>query len=127
VGAERERVRGRAETERKSKLGEGRNPRNLRLGEGGNLVVIVLPRVPVVQRLVNQRVHEGPHLNIERLVFYCQKKQRQHRTLHIQKDVLPYALCKLLCPVSAGLASIFQMDSPEEKCLYQYQQRYLCK
>ena len=37
--------------------------------------------------------------------------QRQHRTLHIQKDVLPYALCQLLCPVSAALASIFRMDS----------------
>ena len=35
--------------------------------------------------------------------------QRQHRTLHIQKDVLPYALCSLLCPVSAALASIFRM------------------
>ena len=31
------------------------------------------------------------------------KNQRQHRTLHIQKDVLPYALCYLLCPVSAAL------------------------
>ena len=37
--------------------------------------------------------------------------QRQHRTLHIQEDVLPYALCYSLCPVSAALASIFQMDS----------------
>ena len=26
--------------------------------------------------------------------------QRQHRTLHIQKDVLPYALCYLQCPAS---------------------------
>jgi hypothetical protein len=33
--------------------------------------------------------------------------QRQHRTLHIQEDVLPYALCWLLCPVSAARASIF--------------------
>ena len=24
------------------------------------------------------------------------KDQRQHRTLHIQKDVLPYALCQVL-------------------------------
>ena len=39
--------------------------------------------------------------------------QRQHRTLHVQKDVLPNALCKLLCPVSAALASIFQMDSSQ--------------
>ena len=30
--------------------------------------------------------------------------QRQHRTLHIQKDVLPYAWCWLLCPESAALA-----------------------
>jgi hypothetical protein len=39
------------------------------------------------------------------------KSQRQHRTLHTQKDVLPYALCQLLFPVSADLASIFRMDS----------------
>ena len=32
--------------------------------------------------------------------------QRQHRTLYIQKNVLPYALCYLLCPVSAALSSI---------------------
>ena len=38
-------------------------------------------------------------------------KQRHHRTLHIQKDVLPKALCSLLCPVPAALASIFRMDS----------------
>ena len=37
--------------------------------------------------------------------------QRQHRTLHVQKDVLPYALCYLLCPVAVALASIFRMDS----------------
>ena len=37
--------------------------------------------------------------------------QRQHRTLRIQKEVLPYALCQLMCPVSAALASMFQMDS----------------
>ena len=37
--------------------------------------------------------------------------RRQHRTLHIQKDVLPYALCSLLCPVPAAVASIFRMDS----------------
>ena len=35
------------------------------------------------------------------------KNQRQHRTLHIQKDVLPCALCWSLCLVSAALASIF--------------------
>jgi hypothetical protein len=40
-----------------------------------------------------------------------QNNQRLHRTLHIQKDVLPYALCKVLCPVSAALASIVRMDS----------------
>ena len=27
--------------------------------------------------------------------------QRRHRTLHVQTDVLPYALYWLLCPVSA--------------------------
>ena len=37
--------------------------------------------------------------------------QRQHRNLHIQKDVLRYALCLLLYPVSAALASIFWIDS----------------
>ena len=37
--------------------------------------------------------------------------RRQHRTLHIQKDVLPYALCWFLWPMSAALASIFRMDS----------------
>ena len=37
--------------------------------------------------------------------------QRHHRTLHIQKDVLPYALSYSLCPVSAALASISRMDS----------------
>ena len=36
------------------------------------------------------------------------EKQRQHRTLHVQKHVLPCALCWLLCPVSAALASIFR-------------------
>ena len=37
--------------------------------------------------------------------------QRQHRTLHIQNDVLPCALCLLLCPVSAALASISRMGN----------------
>ena len=37
--------------------------------------------------------------------------QRQHRTLHFQKVVLPYAVCQLLCPVPAALASIFRMNS----------------
>jgi hypothetical protein len=37
--------------------------------------------------------------------------QRQHRTLHIQKDVLPCALRQLLCPVSVALANLFRMDS----------------
>jgi hypothetical protein len=31
--------------------------------------------------------------------------RRQHRTLHIEKDVLPYAFCWLLCPAPAALAS----------------------
>ena len=42
--------------------------------------------------------------------------QRQHRTLRIQKDVLPYALCSLLCPVSAALPGIFWMDSITTSC-----------
>ena len=29
--------------------------------------------------------------------------QRQDRTWHIEKDVLPCALCYLLCPVSAAM------------------------
>jgi len=37
--------------------------------------------------------------------------QRLHRTVHAQKDVLPCALCKLLCPVSTALTSIFFIDS----------------
>ena len=41
----------------------------------------------------------------------CLNNQRQHCTLHVPQDVLPYALCWLLCPVSAALASIFRMDS----------------
>jgi len=45
------------------------------------------------------------------IVILLPTNQRQHRTLHIQKDVLPYALCQLLCPVPAALASIFRMDS----------------
>ena len=41
--------------------------------------------------------------------IFLPNKQRQHRTVHIQKDVLPYAWCYLLCPVSASLASFFRM------------------
>ena len=37
--------------------------------------------------------------------------QQQHHASHIQKDVLRYAFCLLLFPVSAALASIFWMDS----------------
>ena len=37
--------------------------------------------------------------------------QRQHRTLHIQKDALLYALCYSRCPVSADIASVSRMDS----------------
>ena len=50
-------------------------------------------------------------LLLAEIVMLLPNFQRQHRDLHIQKDVLPYALCKLLCPVSAALASIFRMDS----------------
>ena len=39
----------------------------------------------------------------------CNK--RQHRTFHIQKDVLPYASSSLPCHVSAALACMFRMDS----------------
>ena len=47
----------------------------------------------------------------ERLVSYCRINHRQHRTLHVQKDVLPCAVCQSPCPVSAALASIFRIDS----------------
>ena len=36
--------------------------------------------------------------------------QHQQRTLHVKEDVLPNALCLLLCPVSAALASICKID-----------------
>ena len=39
------------------------------------------------------------------------KNQRQHRTLNIQEDMLPYALCYFLCRVPAALARKFRMDS----------------
>ena len=45
------------------------------------------------------------------LISTLPNSQRQHRTLHIQKDVQPYAWCWLLCTVSDALASIFRMDS----------------
>ena len=44
--------------------------------------------------------------------------QRQHRTLHIQKDVLPYALCQLLWPVSAALASMAPTDNTEARGMF---------
>ena len=37
--------------------------------------------------------------------------QRQHRRLHVQQDLPPYAFCYWLCPVSAALAKISRMDS----------------
>ena len=63
-------------------------------------------------------LHVGEPSNIREMVLnafseigvFLPNNQR-HRTLHIQKDVLPYALCYLLCPVSAALASIFRIDS----------------
>ena len=30
--------------------------------------------------------------------------QRQHRSLHVEKDVLPYALCQLLCPIHKSVS-----------------------
>jgi hypothetical protein len=53
-----------------------------------------------------------------------QNNQRHHRTLHIQKDVLPYALCQLMSFVSAALASKQQVipTGPQRrsKCLLLY-------
>ena len=37
--------------------------------------------------------------------------QRQHHTVHFQIYVLPYALCWLMGPVPAALASIFRVGS----------------
>ena len=55
-----------------------------------------------------KKIDSPPPYNI---VFFLPNNQRQHRTLHVQMDVLSYALYRLLCPVSAALASIFRMDS----------------
>jgi len=49
----------------------------------------------------------GPPYILRDFGIFLPNNQRQHRTSHIQKDVLPYALCQLLCPVSAALASSF--------------------
>ena len=42
----------------------------------------------------------------ERLVIYCRTTSASTAPLHIQDGVLPYALCELVGPVSAALASI---------------------
>ena len=34
---------------------------------------------------------------VQEIGILLPNNQRQHRTLHIQKDLLPYALCYLLC------------------------------
>ena len=59
--------------------------------------------------------HQGSDLGRE-VGIILPNNQRQHRTLHIQKDELPYALCYLLCPVSAALAHIFRLDSISTSC-----------
>jgi hypothetical protein len=49
--------------------------------------------------------------------------QRQHRTLHTQRDVLPYALCYSLCPMSAALGfwhSTFSTGSIENIAFWRY-------
>ena len=49
------------------------------------------------------RAHHGDQPGEFREIgVFLPENPRQHRTLHIQKNVLPYALC----PVSAALASI---------------------
>ena len=57
-------------------------------------------------------------------MYFIADQQRQHRTLHVQKDVLPHVLRYSLCPVSAALAVISRMDSistsyknPQEICV----------
>ena len=42
-------------------------------------------------------------------------KQRQDRTLHIQKDVLPYALCSLLCRSCEYFPDGFDLHSKTER------------
>ena len=49
--------------------------------------------------------------------FLLPNNQRQQRTWHIQKDVLPYALCEFLCPMSTALASIYRMDLISASCV----------
>ena len=56
-------------------------------------------------------VERGGVLPRRKIGISSPNNQRQHRTLHIQKDVLPCALCQSLCPVSAAFASIFRIDS----------------
>ena len=53
---------------------------------------------------------------LQRLELLLPNNQRQHRTLHVRKDVLPYVLCYMLCPVSAALASIFRMYPISTSC-----------
>ena len=61
-----------------------------------------LENVDVGARLLNQELFprlfplirdQNPHLPISFIGILLPKNQRQHRTLHIQKDVLPYASC----------------------------------
>ena len=37
--------------------------------------------------------------------------QRQHRSLHVEKDVLPYALCQLLCPIQKSVSLKYEPAS----------------
>ena len=76
------------------------------LGRGGfrlqNAPYCRCPR----QSSVRLQIAPGMEIGIS-----LRNNQRQYRTLHVQKDVLPYALCWLLCPVSTALASIKRVRS----------------
>ena len=65
------------------------------------------PTLSLSRRALTERRRIACPTDIDILLL---NNQRQLRTLHIQKNVLPYALCWLLCPVSAALASFFRMD-----------------
>jgi len=43
--------------------------------------------------VLDLRCHRDERLRAREMGISLPNSQRQHRTLHIQKDVLPYALC----------------------------------
>ena len=73
--------------------------------------VLVRHHVSVCMAAAMPSIYSLPPYGLAEIQMLLPNNQRQHRTLHIQKDVLPYSLCWLLCPFSAALASIFRVDS----------------